>query len=171
MATIILSRTIPALFLATALLSTVSEHTHASTAQSCKSIELVVDPLLKVPDDVMTAVCSYYTAENASDWRSTYEMRPKAFRQLVPFDFYAKSMTKEKMGHGVFRLIVTRFAPESEGGIEVGFDFLERRSNDRAGYLKTTDETTIWRKEDDAWRCVACGQRGRFISNHQMTYP
>ena len=72
----------------------------------CGSFSVRIGHAVSVPKDLQTALCNYYDAENASDWKTTYRMRPQAAREIVSRAVYEEEMARSKHSLGIVDMIV-----------------------------------------------------------------
>lgn len=142
--------------------------------------QLVIDGVEKLANGELAAtLAKYYEAERRKDWIVTYQARTPAYRDVIPFEHYRKSMDdgmadwklkKIEILESVISkngetLVKIRFHDEF-GAQAAQFYFAGRVSHGTA----TRIESTSWKQVSGRWLCIDAGQRVHLPLNGQMVY-
>jgi len=135
-----------------------------------------VEEAVRIPDGLPQAMCQYYEAQEKRDWKKTYSLRPKDFRQVVGFDFYEKEMSEQTPQIALSRLNILSVKPSRPSEVAVRVDFYRgpggaSKPFDPSTGFAMTGETTEWIAEPEGWRCAGCGEVLLHAINSRMVFP
>jgi hypothetical protein len=119
-------------------------------------------------DDIYQDVNSYYSAEQAGRWSETFEYRPRDFRQITSRAHYVEVMNEDNNGWRLIEWQVREMEVAHEAArVRIRFHEVAPEGHElQLGSQSVEfDIWTRWVLEDDRWRCVECGKRGRLSLN------
>jgi hypothetical protein len=170
----------PARFIALALSAYCSaplaQHGGGVQTIPCNTVTVTHERGFTIEQSLGEAICTYYTAQEAQDWAATYQLRPSAFRQVVPPHVYASEMSKRPPA---LKLTLVHIRSAERTGIAswaIRADFIRTRdgtlssAKDRRLRYALLNERTEWMNESGAWKCPACGESSVFALNTRVVY-
>jgi hypothetical protein len=132
------------------------------------SLKMEFDDGITLPPGLADAMCSYFDNENDANWQRTYEARTRAFRQRVPYDVYARTMSaaQRNIGVGLIRWRALEVHDLDMFVLSGDFFEIENGSSQQLSStpLRSLGEEVLW-INDEGWKCIACGYRTRYALN------
>lgn len=134
---------------------------------------------------LVQAMLTYYEAEKAGDWETTYALRGPGFARIVPFETYVRQMELDAEGWELLGI-----EGRSVGGdgtvVSVTLNFSEALEPAVAARLLGPElatpeslsgpqryaqpEVTQWREQDGQWIALAPGARQHFVFNERLVW-
>lgn len=120
-----------------------------------------------IPDELETAVTNYYKAEMGSNWALVYSYRNNGFQQHVSENDFIAAMKEFSKGWSLKAFTIVG-AEESEKGVyKIRMSFTEEPPTEfwAGSGLKPNDsikidDTAIWVKDVNTWKCRHAPARG-----------
>ena len=140
----------------------------------CNGFTVKADAGANVPEGLLAAMCQYYEAQERRDWKETYNLRPRDFRELVPYDTYVRDMSKRSPHLAYLKLEIHSVKNTRPHEIMTAVDFYRgpggKPFDPRTGSSYTRG-ITEWILEADAWKCASCGEELLYTLNTRMVFP
>lgn len=134
---------------------------------------------------LVQAMLTYYEAEKAGDWETTYALRGPGFARIVPFEAYVRQMELDAEGWELLGI-----EGRSVGGdgavVSVTLNFSEALELAVAARLLGPElvgpgpqsgpqryaqpEVTQWIEQDGQWLALAPGARQHFVFNERLEW-
>lgn len=97
----------------------------------------------------------FYTALQAQDWRTTYDLRTAPFHHDVSWDLYQREMQRDSRPWSLDRYEVLAIDLFGNSSARLIMSFDERGS--------VSYNAVWWKKEDGQWKCEEAGPREKSL--------
>ncbi|MGE0859930.1 MAG: hypothetical protein AB7P42_12555 [Gammaproteobacteria bacterium] len=134
---------------------------------------------------LVQAMLTYYEAEKAGDWETTYALRGPGFARIVPFETYVRQMELDAEGwellgiegrsvggDGAVVSVTLNFSEALEPAVATRLLGPELAGPDPQAVPQryTQPEVTQWVELDGQWLALAPGARQHFVFNERLVW-
>lgn len=165
--------------LALCLLASSSGSLQAAESLAANGLEALGDASLS------QAIVTYYAAEKAHDWQTTYALRGPRFAAIVPFENYVRQMDIDAAGwelvaidgrsvrvEGALTNVTLSFQEDLAAEVAQRLLGPELASPAQAGHGQrySQPEVTQWVLQNGQWLVLTPGARQHFVFNERMVW-